>query len=284
MVSVKNKDAPATKRQLWRISQLTGNDATGWQINRQKASDIIEALELDLYAENQEELFIPEGVDPLEEAKVTIVVGDQRQGKTCTGVARLVDAYKRDCAKVFLKETFGVDCKVTTYNMQERLCKFEYNNKKHEIIVPKEAQLHSPMRIYSNLHLFGLPYAYIPSFQHLLKWLKNGTISFGYLFVDEAHIGMNARSSMSKLGKEIENQSFQYGKAMLNVIIATHNPRMIDWTIRTIPTEWLSCTFDKTTWRVTYTRKKKGIAGTQEFSYYAPQYYPYYWTNERINQ
>ena len=102
--------------------------------------------------------------------------------------------------------------------------------------------------------------------------------------MDEAQVGISARSSMSSIGKEMEVQSFQYGKAMLNVIIITHMARLIDWTARTIPTERISCSFDKRTWTITYTRKKKGEQGTKTVSFYAPQYYPYFWTNERVNQ
>jgi hypothetical protein len=101
--------------------------------------------------------------------------------------------------------------------------------------------------------------------------------------MDEAHVGINARSSMSKVGQEMEKQSFQYGKAMLNVIIITHMARLIDWTARTIPTERLSCTYDGKTKMITYSRRKKGELGTKEVSYYAPQYFKFYWTNERVN-
>jgi len=101
--------------------------------------------------------------------------------------------------------------------------------------------------------------------------------------MDEAQVGINARSSMSAIGKEMEVQSFQYGKAMLNVIIITHMARLIDWTARTIPTERLSCTYDGKTKMITYSRRKKGEGGTKEVSYYAPQYFKFYWTNERVN-
>jgi hypothetical protein len=131
--------------------------------------------------------------------------------------------------------------------------------------------------------LFGIPYVSCPSFNHILKWLQQGIINDGWLIIDEAYVGINARACMTALGKELEKQSFQYGKMQLDVIVITPMARLIDWTLRTIPTERIACSYDAKTCKITLTIRKKGQRGTREVSYYAPQYWKYYWTNERIN-
>lgn len=282
MVKIKNPDAPATKRQLYRICQLTGGDTRGWDINMRKASNIIEALELEDNANNRK-LVIPEGVAPFEEAKVTLIDGDQRSGKTCTGVAKIVDRYYQDCVRIYCKDVPKLDCDVKSYDWRSRVAKISVGGVVKAFVIPESYKLRSYMRIFSNLHLFGIPYVFVPSFRHCLKWLKMGFMSYGWFLMDEAQVGINARSSMTEVVKEMEVQSFQYGKAMLNVIMIAHIPRLVDWTARTIPTEKLSCTYDKRTKMVTYTRRKKGEPGIKEVTYYAPQYWPFFWTNERIN-
>ena len=281
MVSLKNPEAPASKRQLYRLHELTDKDTREWKLTMQEASDKIDALELS----NVEPAPPMEdnGRDPFSEAHVTIIEGSQRSGKTNTAVGRIVDSYFKDCIKIFCENVLKIKCEVKAYDRKNRVAKIKHDGKVKLLRIPKEYDLHSPMRIFANLHLFGLPYVFIPSFRHCLHWLKLGIIRDGWLLLDEAHLGINARAGMTGLGQELEKQSFQYGKMQLDVIITTHMARMIDWAIRTIPTERISCTFDPKTRKVTYTTKKKGEHGSREISYDATQYWRNYWTNEKIN-
>lgn len=276
---IKSPEAPATKKQLYRLQELTG----GWKLNKQMASDIIQVMELNRLAQDRDAQKMDYSDVPFEEPRVWIVEGEQRSGKTCTGVAKIVDAYHLDCVRIYCEEVLKIKCEVKSYDSRHRVAKIKQEGQIKVVSIPLNYKLHSPMRIYSNIHLFGVPYVFCPSFRHILYWLKSGFMTHGWLLMDEAHVGINARASMTELGQEMEKQSFQYGKAMLNVIIITHMARMIDWTARTIPTERLSCSYDKKTKYITYTMRKKGERGTREISYFAPQYFPYYWTNERIN-
>lgn len=282
MVTIKNPDAPATAKQLYRLHELTGRDTRDWDLTKQKASNAIENLELKELARNTD-LIIPDDASPHTEAHVKIITGAQRGGKTGTAVGFIKDSYDKDCVRIYCEKIFHVKCEVKAYYRKDRVAKIKHEGKVKYIEIPKEYKLHSPMRIFSNIHLFGMPYVYIPTFRHLIKWLKIGFIKKGWVLVDEAHLGINARAGMTQLGQELEKQSFQFGKMELDVIIITHMTRLIDWAIRTIPTEKLDCIYNPKNHKVTYAIKKKGQSGEREVTYDATQYWGNYWTNEKVN-
>jgi hypothetical protein len=221
---------------------------------------------------------------PFSEAKVTIIEGEQGGGKSNTAVARVVNAYDKDCVAIFCREVLKISCIVKSYNRTTRIAKIKYNGLSRLIRIPPQYKLHSPLQIHCNFHLYGLPFFYYKSFWAILDGLKAGKIKDGYLVVDEYYIGGNARESMTALGKELEKQSFQYRKMQLNVIIVTPMAKLIDWTLRVIPTEHISCTYDKRTRKITLQIKKKGEKGVKEVTYLATQYWRNFWTNERINE
>ena len=221
---------------------------------------------------------------PYTEARVTIIDGEQGDGKSCTATARVRDAYDKDCIRVFCENILKIKCVVKNYNRKSRIAKIKYNGRLKLVQIPPDYKLRSPMKIFCNYHLYGIPFIYCPSFHHILAWLEQGIIVKGWLIVDEAYVGMNARASMNQLGKELEKQYFQFRKMQLDVVIVTPMARLIDWTMRMIPTERIHCTYNKKTRRITLTIKKKGIHGERKVDYDATQYWGNYRTNERITQ
>jgi hypothetical protein len=227
---------------------------------------------------------INDSVSPFTEAHVTIVEGSQRGGKTVTVVGKVKDRHDKECVKIYCEEVLHItNVIVKAYDRKTRIAKIRHEGKIKLFRISETYKLHTPMRIFSNIHLFGLPYRYIPSFRHLLYYLKKGIIRNGVLIIDEAHKGMNARAGMTTLGQELEKQGFEMGKMQLDVFIITHMPRLIDWALRTIPTEHISCSYNKSTYKVTCQIRKKGEAGTRDISFDARQYWGNYWTNEKIN-
>ncbi len=220
---------------------------------------------------------------PFAEAHVCLVEGTQGSGKNTTGVARVVDAYFKDCVRIFCMDVLHVNCEVKFYDSRTRIARIKHQGEMKLLHVPSSYKLHSPMRIFCNFHLYGIPYVFCPSFEYILDGLKSGLIGNGWLMVDEYYIGGNARECMTALGKELNKQSFQFRKMQLNVIIITPMARLIDWTMRMIPTEHILCSYNKNTRKVTLTIRRKGEKGTREVPYDATQYWPYFWTNERIN-
>ncbi len=221
---------------------------------------------------------------PFTEAHVTIVEGEQGGGKSVTATARVVDAYDKDCVRVFCEKVMRIKCEVKSYDRKSRIAKISHKGGLKRLRIPLDYKLHSPIQIFCNYHLYGIPFVFCPSFNHILDWLRRGIIVDAWLVVDEAYVGMNARASMQALGKELEKQYFQFRKMQLNVIIVTPMARLIDWTMRTIPTERIHCSYNNKTHKVTVTIKKKGIPGEHKFDYDARQYFKNFRTNERITE
>ena len=221
---------------------------------------------------------------PFTEAHVTIIEGDQRSGKTNTAVARIKDAYDKDCVRIYCEDVLHLNCVVKNYNRKTRVAKIRNNGSLKLLTIPLSYKLHSPMRIFCNFHLYGIPFIFCPTFNHTLAWLKQGIIVNAWLVMDEAYVGMNARSCMQALGKELANQYWQLGKMQLDVIIVTPMARLVDWELRTIPTEHIHCFYTPKTHKITLTIRKKGVSGERKLDYDARQYWKYFRTNERIVQ
>jgi ribosomal protein L7Ae-like RNA K-turn-binding protein len=221
---------------------------------------------------------------PFSEPHIVIVEGAQRSGKSVYAVATVIDAYRKDCIRIFCEQVLKIKCIVKAYYPKERIAKIKINGQAKLIRIPEDYKLKSSMRIFSNIHLYGVPYVYVPSFTVLADWLKRGIVSNGYLIMDEAHVGMSARGGMTKLGKDLVTQCMQFGKSKLDVLMITHMPRLIDWVGRTIPTKQVSCSYNAKNHKVEYSYRKKGIPGVQEHSFDASQYFGNYRSNEKVNQ
>lgn len=284
MFALKNPTAPATKRQLFRLAQLTGEDIPSNTITMQEASDRIEKLELEALAEQGNDVLFDVGQEAFSEAHVTIVEGDQRSGKTVYVVGKVRDAYDKDCVRIYCNDILHIQVEVKSYDRQYRVAKIKHDGQIKLIQIPTAYTLRSPMLIFANIHLYGIPYVYVPSFRHMLKWLKDGFIFDGILIIDEAHVGLGARSSMTRLGIEMRDQYFQFGKSLLDVYLITHMARLIDWCARTVPTKRVHTTYNPKTYKVEYTMREKGSSMTKELSFYAPQYWMNYNKNEKVTQ
>lgn len=323
MPQLRNPEAPATKKQLFRLHELTGNDTRKWTLNMQQASSMIEGLELSqpIY---DNKLEIPDDESPFQEPNITLIEGPQRSGKSTVAIAKMVDDYYNDGVRIYCKSMLGLDeVTVKAYDWQNRLAKIKQNGDVKVVKISDDYSLHTPMRIFSRMHIYGgrwqikdaatskyiyvttkqfikmfnrtpdvskgdllydsIKYVFCPSYKHILHWLKTGLISRGWLLMDEAAAGISARASMTAIGREMSVQNFQFGKSMLKVIIISHVTKLVDWTARMIPTEWISCEFNKKTKYITYKKRVKGKPGEKEISFYAPVYYEFFWTNERVN-
>lgn len=283
-IELLNPDSPATPKQLWRIHQLTGENTKGTKLTMQQASNKIQKLELDSIA-NEISLKgeLQDDDNPFDEAKVHVIEGDQRGGKSVYAVAKVRDAFDKDCVRIYCEEVLKISCEVKAYYRQDRVAKIKHNGQLKYLQIPRSYELHSPIRIFSIIHLCGIPYVYVPSYRHMLAWLKNGFISDGYLIMDEAHQGISARATQTAEGREWVGQMYQFGKSKLEVFLITHHSRMVDFLARLIPTQRVHCSYDKKTHRVTYTLKKKGEKGEEEHSFDASQYFGNYYTNEKVN-
>lgn len=221
---------------------------------------------------------------PFSYAHVAFISGDQGGGKSVTAVARNVDAYFRDCIAIYCRDKLNLEVIPKSYDRKMRVAKIKYDGETKLIRIPIDYKLKSPMRIFCNFHLYGIPYVYCSSFEKIAELLDKDVIKEGRLTIDEYYIGGNARESMTALGKRLEKHSFQYRKRQLDVDIICPMARLADWTTRVIPTERILCHYNEKTRKVTLSITKRGVPGTREVTYDATQYFPNYWTNERINK
>ncbi len=278
-IRFKDPDSPATERQKYTIHKLTGEDMGSINLTKQQASDKI--AEVDVKRASPPPML--NGTQPFHQANVTLIEGEQGCGKSNTAVGMVVDDYFNDCVRIYLEKQ-GIDAEVKGYDRKNRIARIKKDGKIKLIRIPQKYELKSPMKIFANFHLCGIPFVFIPSFPHLLKWLKMGLIGDCWLLLDEYYVGGNARDSMSAFGKEMEKQSYQMRKLAAKVVIITPHARLIDKWTRLTPTKHIICSYDEKKREITLTVKKKGERGSKILPPYdATQYWPNYFTNERIN-
>jgi hypothetical protein len=275
-----NITAKAEIKQLYKLSQLSGDNTYSLDISYEEAKQRIKD-----YASGK---LIPKGnKQPFNEAHITLIEADQGQGKSNTATGLVVEAWGKDTANMWLwllkkGEWQG---EVKSYDRKTRVVKFKLDGILKAYQIPESYKLESPMQIFANYHLFGIPYVFIPSFTHLLYWLKKDVILDGWLLIDEMYLGAGARNSMTKLGKELSDQSFQMRKRQLEVVLITPVNSLLDKKVKLTPTKHIICSYNKIKREITLTERIKGMAGTKTLPPYdATQYWGNYWTNERISK
>lgn len=221
-------------------------------------------------------------IRPFAYAHVTIVSGEQGGGKNTTCVARVRDAYDRDCVKIYLENVRGVySAKVLSYDRQSRIAKIKYNGELKLLRITQDYKLHSPMKIFSVFHLYGIPYVFCTWVQ-IVDWLTKDVIRDAWLLLDQYEIVGNAREGMTSLAKFLEKKSYQFRKRRLEVYVLVPMERLADWTIRGIATERIYCTMNEETKIITMKIRKKGVRGVRTVTYWGGQYFANFRTDEEI--
>lgn len=232
-----------------------------------------------------EALQIQQAKMPFTHAHVCLITGEQGSGKSVTGVARIRDAYDKDALRLYCTNILKLDnFIVKSYDRKNRKGIIKQDGVLKLVTVANGYKLYSPIKIYSNLHLYGIPYIYCKSFKQIAEWLKGNKIVRGYLLIDEYYIGGNAREHMKSITIAMEKQSFQFRKMGLEVIVIAPLDRLADWTMRAIVTERIVCRRDDVTGKTILTIRKKGVRGEKEVTYDPAPYYGNYDTNERITE
>ena len=80
----------------------------------------------------------------------------------------------------------------------------------------------------------------------------------------------------------LQKKSFQFAKRHLEVYVLVPMERVADWTMRSIATERIYCSYDERTMMVTLKIKKRKVPGTKTVTYYAPEYWPNFDSEEEI--
>jgi len=138
----------------------------------------------------------------------------------------------------------------------------------------------STTKIFANFHLYGIKYVYA-DLGTIVEYLNSSLITEGYIVIDESYIGGDARRGMSLLTQVLTWFGSQIRKRGLHLILIAQHGRLIDYRFRLFMTEHILCSYNEKTHMITLdvvergSRKKK-----REYSYYGPQYWKYYNTNE----
>jgi len=134
-------------------------------------------------------------------------------------------------------------------------------------------------RIFANFHLHGIKYIYA-DLATIIAYLNSELLRNGYIIIDEAYIGMEAREGMAMLTKVMTYLGMQAGKRRLHLIIVVQHGRMIDWRSRWLVSEHILCSYNDKTEVVTLKIKDRRSRRDRTVTYWARQYWKYFDTEE----
>jgi hypothetical protein len=226
------------------------------------------------------------------EADIRGIFGDQRKGKSCLGVAFAVDDaidkmvgirfngqyYKAQCLndeELLALERNGIQAYKPTH------CRIFSKDGRSKIIeMPKGAIIDTPVRIFANFHLYGIPYVYMDGML-LITYINTDLITNGWILMDESTMN-DARDSMTREGKITAKFGAQAAKRGLHLCTIAQYYEQIERRYRLFKTTTIECIeYDKETHYITCNVKEKGEE-QQQTEFYSPPYWRYYNTNEII--
>jgi hypothetical protein len=160
-------------------------------------------------------------------------------------------------------------------------------------VIVDDYQKDPTLRIFSNVHLYGVKYVYTPDIEATMNLLNNPSFKHAKWLIDESYTETDCRRSGSMTSVLYTWIMQQMRKRDIEVIWVVQNSRMTDWRIKWIITKRIECInydWDDDLKRGTHNIKciikkiRSGRAVTEKtISYYAPQYWKYFDTNELPN-
>jgi hypothetical protein len=247
-------------------------------------------------------------------ANVTIIEAPMGEGKTITVTGIVVDdylahvtgvwspsgnffkarSYKGEWIEIFPpdellnpvenKQLVGIDGNPINSGIQPQLI----NPTKH-YDVPVSKIIHadsskgwfieSDTKIFANYHLFGIRYVYCDAAM-MLDQLNSSTISHCKMIIDESYIQGEARRGMNSLSLMYTWFAQQMRKRDIELFLLVQHGRFIDWRFRYIAKRKILSRYNDKT-RIVRLLVQNLSKGTEKpFSYWGPQYWKYYDTNE----
>lgn len=230
--------------------------------------------------------------DPPPYADVRLILGDQRSGKSCTGVAYAKDDYYEQLVGLLAPNGQVVKARTLDDGDKEYLeeCDifpdvFRYvraftpDSKKSKIIaIPQGWTVLSPVRIFANFHTFGLRGVFI-SLTDMLQYVNSDLFVNAWLLSDESAF-TDPRNSMTGVGKIISFFGATVGKRNIHFCQMTQYNNMIEVRFRQFATTRVLCTYEERTKMITVEINTRGKP-RQSTSYYGPRYWMNFDTSER---
>jgi len=213
-------------------------------------------------------------------SNVTLIEAPMGEGKTLTVTGIVADDYYAHIRAIISPVT-GHVFPVAPYKGEwVRLLPPEGQNGEGTIIkIPEGWDTISDTRIFCNYHLFGMRYVFCDPGM-MLEYLNTDVISHGKMIIDEAYLQGEARRGMNSLSLMYTWFAQQMRKRDIELFLLVQHGRFIDWRFRYIAKRKILCRYNEKTHMIRLLVQNLGKGTERPFSFYAPQYWKYYDTNE----
>ena len=211
-------------------------------------------------------------------ANVIIIEAAMGEGKTNTATAKLVDDYFAHIKAIVSPEGITFPVKPFELDIVELLPLHEGEESKL-IAIPDNYDTISDTKIFANYHLYGIRYVLCDPLT-MLEYLNTGLISHGKMVIDEAYITGEARRGMNSLSLLYTWFAQQMRKRDIELYLLVQHGRFIDWRFRYIAKQKIICRYNEKTDTIKLLIQNLAKGTERIVSYYAPQYWKYFDTNE----
>ena len=223
---------------------------------------------------------------PLAFAPISLIEGDQGAGKSNYCVSEAVDVTFANATSIKLADGHEFKCSgILNDGGYPIIGKVRVHLSTKDIIVKCPAGsvvIADGVRIYANFHFYGIRAVYFTMAQ-ILEHLNDGTIRYGYLYMDEHYKDANARENGNVVVKAITKLNNQMRKKHLYLSYITPFARQIDWQERASVRKRIYCSdYNEETHIITYDIQEKKHRGIRTKTYDASVYFPYYFTDEHF--
>lgn len=213
-----------------------------------------------------------------DEADIRILTGPQGAGKSITGVAYPVDDYFEKAKAVFPSGNQYPIVSTFPYYLCKtgdgRVLKLPSNFRE------KGIRIVSPVKIFSNFHLYGIKYTFT-DMPMMIKHMNSPLITDAWFLIDESFM-IDKRNSMTQVGKIIAQFGATIRKRRLHLLVMVQYKSFAELRLRIFATQTILCEFDKRTKYVNLTISRKGEKRKRTVSYNSMPYRRYYDTYELI--
>jgi len=202
------------------------------------------------------------------------------EGKTNSATAIIADEYFAHITKIVSPE--GYEFPVEPYKLDrvKLLPLPNASGQKSKIItIPEDFSTISDTRIFCNYHLFGMEYVLCDPIT-MMEHLNSGLVSHGKMIIDEAYITGEARRGMNTLSLIYTWFAQQMRKRDIELYLLVQHGRFIDWRFRYIAKRKILCRYNEKTHMIKLLIQNLGKGTEKLMSFYAPQYWKFFDTNE----
>jgi len=233
-----------------------------------------------------------ESYQPPSYAHISLILGEQRSGKSTTSTALPIDDYHLKMDKLISPNGEFVKAKCIDKNDKQELRRcgivpnifnyvrvFSDDEKQSKIIKkPKDWLVGSPIRIFSNYHLFGVKYVYI-TIVDIIQYMNSDLFVNSWVLSDESAM-VDTRNNMTTEGKQVAQFLATIGKQNIHFVQNAQLNGMVEVRLRAFATTHIICSYDERTCLITCDIKERG-KNPYSYSYDGRIYRRFFDTTER---